>query len=145
MENVDGPSEEVAKQVALEELQDLPPIDSAAPDDASSPSIHPPPTAATMGSLPAHDQLETPLAEIASEDAAAYAKGDKDAGQSGGELKDDVSNLEKSRTDITEGTQGTTMTEKESTQVQQDGVSEATADSTNASKVAQPSSKVRES
>ena len=148
-----GPSAEAARQVALSELRDLPPIDGTAQDpSASTPSTHPPPTAATIGSLPAHDQLETPLAELAEQDAAKYAKGDKDVGQDGGELKDEASNLEKGRTDVTGDRQGTEVTEKsvstmavpESDGGGGGGTSEGTADSTNASRAVQPPSKVRE-
>ena len=116
--------------MALEELQDLPPIDGSTAEDndnVSTPSVHPPATAATIGSLPAHDQLETPLAEIAEREAAGLAKGDK---SSEGELKDDVSNAEKSRTTLTEG--GGVSTEgaggKEATEGV-DGMSEVKEDS----------------
>ena len=184
LENVDGPpSEESSAQqaVTLEKLRDLPPMEGTAPDEAPPTpfSTQPPPTTTTtattiIGSLPADDQLETPLAEIAEQEAADHARGDKQvagqaggdkqvAGQAGGggggELKEDVGNLEKSRTDVTEGRQGTEGTEKGSEVTEKgsevtekgteeqahDGVSsEATDDSTHLlSKTGQPPSKVR--
>ncbi|XP_076439302.1 uncharacterized protein LOC143278152 isoform X3 [Babylonia areolata] len=77
----EGEGEEDDRQALLENLHDLPPLTTTTTtpslpppplttttpdrdDAASTPSLPPPPTAATAGSLPAHDQLETPLAEV---------------------------------------------------------------------------------
>ncbi|KAK7096390.1 hypothetical protein V1264_005690 [Littorina saxatilis] len=146
LESVDGVAEEATKQtVVIEELLDLPPIDGSAPDTSVSPSIQPPPTAATIGSMPAHDQLETPLAEIADLNASDYAKGDEEAGEGSGELKEEISNLEKGHTNVTEERQGITQvtdgTGKEATQVEDGSESQSTGDNTQASKSTQPPSK----
>ncbi|KAL8591259.1 hypothetical protein ACOMHN_017583 [Nucella lapillus] len=140
-ETVDSALEDADKQLMLEELQDLPPLDgaSAADDAASTPSIHPPTTTATMGSLPTHDQLETPLADIAS--PTQLAKGD---GDTGSELKEDVSSLEKGHTALTDDRQTSTLDgEKaaDSSQEAPEGGLPGSADSTNASKTPRPPSK----